>query len=232
MASLTVENYVKAVFKISLARDGRATTGQLAMELKVSPGTVTSMLKNLSLNGLAAYTPYEGVRLTESGEALARRIVRRHRLLELFLAEVLNLDWHEVHDHAEHLEHAFSDDLIDRVDAYLGYPDYDPHGDPIPRADGLLEPLAAEPLLSCPVGQQFRVVRVLDQSPGFLRMLDEWGLRLGTSGEVVGHRSEQDEIIVCFQGRQLTLGRQAAENLLVVVSADSPVPSGQPVMVE
>jgi DtxR family Mn-dependent transcriptional regulator len=232
VASLTVENYVKAVFKIATAGNGRATTGQLAAELSVSPGTVTSMLKNLSQNGLAAYTPYEGVRLTESGEALALQILRRHRLLELFLARVLALDWNEVHEHAEHLEHAIRDDLIDRIDAYLGHPECDPHGDPIPRADGSLTHRRAEPLVSCPVGSQFCVTRVVDQSPGFLRRLDEWGVELGSAGQVIGRCTQANEITVCLHGREVTLGGQAAEKLLVVIPAEAPLLPPQPVPVE
>ena len=137
MASLTVENYVKTIYQICAASGARpAATGQLAAALGVSPGTVTSMLKTLSESSLATYTPYEGVRLTHAGSALALRVIRRHRLIELFLVKTLNLAWDEVHEEAEHMEHAVSDRLIDRIDAFLGHPDTDPHGDPIPRRDG------------------------------------------------------------------------------------------------
>ena len=108
----------------------------MAEALGVSPGTVTSMLKTLSESGLAEYVPYEGARLTEAGRTLALRVVRRHRLIELFLVRTLELTWDEVHAEAENMEHAVSDLLVDRIDAYLGYPETDPHGDPIPKADG------------------------------------------------------------------------------------------------
>ena len=115
MPSLTVENYVKTIYQIALEQDGRpAATGQLATALSVSPGTVTSMLKTLSESGLATYAPYEGARLTVSGEALALRVVRRHRLIELFLVKTLDLTWDEVHEEAENMEHAVSDRLVDR----------------------------------------------------------------------------------------------------------------------
>src|SRR6187549_4175838 len=128
MASLTVENYLKAIYQISgRAEAGVASTGALAEALSVSPGTVTSMLKTLDESNLATYTPYEGVRLTPSGQALALRVLRRHRLIEQFLSETLNLSWDEVHEEAEHMEHAVSDWLIDRIDAYLGHPPTDPH---------------------------------------------------------------------------------------------------------
>jgi DtxR family Mn-dependent transcriptional regulator len=136
LPSLTVENYVKAIFKTSQGEaDGRATTGRLAAELHVSPGTVTSMLKTLAESGLATYTPYEGVRLTEAGRLLALRMLRRHRLIELFLSDALGLDWDQVHDDAERMEHVASDFLIERIDEHLGHPKYDPHGDPIPTEE-------------------------------------------------------------------------------------------------
>ncbi|HEX5446471.1 MAG TPA: metal-dependent transcriptional regulator, partial [Pirellulales bacterium] len=186
MASLTVENYVKAIFQICFAQSGRpAATGQVAAALSVSPGTVTSMLKTLSESGLATYAPYEGVRLTAAGSALALRVMRRHRLIELFLVKTLKLAWDEVHEEAEHMEHAVSDRLVDRIDEFLGFPQTDPHGDPIPRADGSLEMLASRTLAECPVGFQFCLVRVVDQSSEFLRFLTESGLPLGARGEVV-----------------------------------------------
>ena len=134
MPSLTVENYVKAIYLI--AARGRAdvavATGELAQALDVSPGTVTGMLKTLSEADLATYTPYEGARLSPAGRRLALKVLRRHRLLELFLAQTLEMTWDEVHEEAEHMEHAASDRLVDRIDDYLGHPAVDPHGDPIP----------------------------------------------------------------------------------------------------
>ena len=138
--SLTVENYVKTIALIAArSQPGAAVgTGELAQALHVSPGTVTGMLKTLSEASLATYTPYEGARLTAAGERLALKVIRRHRLLELFLARTLQMSWDEVHEEAEHMEHAASERLVDRIEAFLGYPAVDPHGDPIPRADGSL----------------------------------------------------------------------------------------------
>ena len=186
MPSLTVENYLKAIYKIGGRKGGgQATTGRIATELGVSPGTVTSMLKTLSESNLASYTPYEGVQLTPAGRKLALRVLRRHRLIELFLVETLQLNWDEVHDEAEHMEHAVSDFLVDRIDAFLGHPATDPHGDPIPTADGSLCTPGGQSLVECASGAQFRLARVLDQSPEFLRYLTDAGLGLGTSGQVV-----------------------------------------------
>ncbi len=188
MPSLTVENYVKTIALIA-ARNPAGTlvgTGELAQALNVSPGTVTGMLKTLSEANLATYTPYEGARLTDSGQRLAMKVIRRHRLLERFLAETLTMSWDEVHEEAEHMEHAASERLIDRIDAYLGYPAVDPHGDPIPRADGSLAETEGVPLARCQPGQHFRVVRVIDQDPAFLRYLSECGLELHADWRTAG----------------------------------------------
>lgn len=216
MPSLTVENYVKTIFQICFAQAGRpAATGQIAATLNVSPGTVTSMLKTLSESGLATYAPYEGVRLTPAGSALALRVVRRHRLIELFLAKTLNLSWDEVHEEAEHMEHAVSDRLIDRIDVYLEYPQFDPHGDPIPRADGTLDTPPSRTLAQCQAGSRFRLARVVDQSPEFLRFLTDSGLPLGTHGEVISNKFDAEVMTVAVNGQTTELGREAAQNLLV-----------------
>jgi DtxR family Mn-dependent transcriptional regulator len=215
VASLTVENYVKAIYQIGAANGGPAATGQLAASLGVSPGTVTSMLKTLSESNLAEYTPHHGARLTHAGNALALRVIRRHRLIELFLAKTLDLTWDEVHDEAEHMEHAVSDLLVDRMDAFLGYPNSDPHGDPIPRADGSLDAPSTQSLAACAEGERFRLVRVVDQSPEFLRYLTTADLALGSQGRVVANRPEAGLVSVEVAGRTTSLGRDLAEKLLV-----------------
>ena len=216
MASLTVENYVKTIFMICNRSEGSsAATGEIAQAMQVSPGTVTSMLKTLSESSLATYTPYEGARLTDAGRALALRVLRRHRLIEEFLVKTLQLSWDEVHEEAEHMEHAVSDLLVDRMDHFLGHPEFDPHGDPIPRADGTMNPAANRRLADCEVGEKFCLARVLDQSPEFLRYLSSTGLPLGTEGEIVACGTEAGVITVLTGGSQTTLGREAAEKLLV-----------------
>ena len=221
MASLTIENYVKTVYQ-TCARQGNspAGTGQIASSLGVSPGTVTSMLKTLNESGLAEYTPYEGVRLTDSGRKLALRVLRRHRLIELFLSQTLELSWDEVHEEAENMEHAVSDHLIDRIEKFLGYPTTDPHGDPIPRADGTIEITTSRSLAEAPVGELFRLVRVLDQSPEFLRYLSETGMSLGVEGKVEANRHESGVVSVRIDAgeaarAETTLARDVAEKLLI-----------------
>ena len=216
MPSLTVENYVKTIYQISSEADGApAATGKIAQALGVSPGTVTSMLKTLSEGALATYTPYGGVKLTGAGEALAMRVVRRHRLIELFLVNTLNLSWDEVHEEAEHMEHAVSDRLIDRIEQSLGYPEVDPHGDPIPKADGSVRHASGRRLSACSDGDSFRLARVKDQSTEFLRYLSDNGLSLGARGRVVSNSDEAGVVTISVDGAETTLGLDAAAKILV-----------------
>jgi DtxR family Mn-dependent transcriptional regulator len=217
--SLTVENYVKAIYQIAArGRPGEAVaTGELAQALSVSPGTVTGMLKTLSEASLATYTPYEGARLTASGERLALAVLRRHRLVELFLVRTLKMPWDEVHQEAEHLEHAVSDRLIDRIDAALGHPVVDPHGDPIPRADGSLPEPGGIPMSALASGQRFRLSRVVDQDPAFLRYLTDCGLDLGTVAELIENRPEAGALVLAVQDRRVALGHDAAGKVLVTI---------------
>ncbi len=197
-----------------------------AQALNVSPGTVTGMLKTLSEANLATYTPYEGARLTDSGQRLAMKVIRRHRLLERFLAETLTMSWDEVHEEAEHMEHAASERLIDRIDAYLGHPAVDPHGDPIPRADGSLAETEGVPLARCQPGQFFRVVRVMDQDPSFLRYLSECGLELNATGELLENRPEAGALVCKLGGRSIALGLTAAGKVLVIIASEGGSASG------
>lgn len=215
--SLTVENYVKTIALIAARGPTGAPvgTGELAHALRVSPGTVTGMLKTLSEANLATYTPYEGARLTGAGRRLALKVIRRHRLLELFLARTLEMTWDEVHEEAENMEHAASERLIDRIEAFLGFPTVDPHGDPIPRADGSLTEPEGLPLSQCPGGQRFRVVRVMDQDPAFLRYLSESGLELHAGGEVLENRPESGAVVCLLGERSVALGLSAAAKVLV-----------------
>lgn len=222
MASLTIENYVKTIYLIATRRveGAPAATGEIAQALAVSPGTVTGMLKTLTEAGLITYTPYEGARLTLGGRGLALKVLRRHRLVELFLSETLQMPWDEVHEEAEHLEHAVSDRLVDRIEAHLGYPAVDPHGDPIPRADGSVAEPPGQPLSDLPPLQRFRIVRVVDQEPTFLRYLTECGIDLGTEGTLIENRPEAGALV--FQGgdRPIALGRSAAGKVLVIPMTD------------
>ncbi len=220
MPSLTVENYVKTIWQLMATQEGRpASTGQIATALGVAPGTVTSMLKTLDAARLATHRPYEGVALTRAGRVLALRVIRRHRLIELFLLRTLEMTWDEVHDEAEHLEHAVSDLLVDRIDAFLGHPEVDPHGDPIPRADAQSMPrtddAAVRSLAECEPGVRFQLARVLDQSPPFLRYLTESGLDLNATGAVERNPDGAGLMLIRVGDLRLSLAIDAAGKLLV-----------------
>jgi len=220
VASLTVENYAKTIYQLSASQDGRpASTGQIAAALGVAPGTVTSMLKTLDAARLATHRLYEGVALTRAGRMLALRVIRRHRLIELFLMKTLGMSWDEVHDEAEHLEHAVSDLLVERIDAFLGRPEVDPHGDPIPPADAHrlddAEEAATRPLAECGAGTGFRLTRVLDQSSEFLRYLTDCGLGIGSEGRVERNPDGAGLMRVRVEGRDLALALDAAGKLVV-----------------
>src|SRR5438309_5829771 len=172
MPSSTVEDYLKQIYLQQQADpDQPVATGRLAEVMGVVPGTVTSMIKALADSGLVAYEPRGGTRLTRGGEQLALHVLRRHRLVELFLVKVLGLDWSEVHDEADNLEHAISEKVLQRIDEYLGHPSADPHGDPIPTAKGKLT--VADPqldsLADCSLHRSVRVARVVDQESAFLQ---------------------------------------------------------------
>jgi len=216
MPTLTIENYVKAIYLLAQGTDHEAVaTGQIATALGVLPGTVTSMLKTLNESRLATYTPYEGVRLTPAGQALALRVLRRHRLIEQFLAHTLKMSWDEVHEEAEHMEHAVSDALVDRIDEYLGYPATDPHGDPIPQADGTVAAVADRSLADCAVGERFRLARVTDQSPRFLRYLSQMGLEIGAQGSLLENNPAADRLRIRLGGESCAISREAAGKLMV-----------------
>jgi DtxR family Mn-dependent transcriptional regulator len=155
LPSSTVENYLKAIYLGQSALNGEdhlVPMGQVASAVGVAPGTATTMVKALAESGLAEYEPYSGVRLTDAGEKLAGLVLRRHRLVELFLVQVMGMSWAEVHEEAEQLEHVVSERLIERIDEMLGRPTHDPHGDPIPDPDGAITRRDLDTLLTCPIG--------------------------------------------------------------------------------
>ena len=196
------------------------TMGQIASALGVAPGTVTSMVKTLAGSGLVAYEPYSGVSLTEAGRQLAVHVLRRHRLVELFLVQVMGMDWSEVHDDAEHLEHAVSDRLIERMDEMLGRPEVDPHGDPIPSARGVVEEPLLPDLLRCPRELMLTVARVTDQQPEFLQLVEREGLKPGSRIRVLERDEAADTVRLSRDdGESLSLGFRAASKILVTVDS-------------
>ena len=219
LPSQTVENYLKTIYLAQIASsssDALVPMGQIANTLGVVPGTATTMIKTLAESGLVRYEPYFGVRLTPAGEKLAGVVVRRHRLIELFLVKVLGMSWAEVHDEAERLEHAVSERLIDRIDEMLGRPAVDPHGDPIPSPEGRLNPVDHANLLGAPQHVPLVVTRVTDQDPGFLRFVEERHLKPGDSVIIEQRNAEADSIQLQIDGGQsITIGTRAASKVLV-----------------
>ena len=219
LPSSTVENYLKAIYhgQALLAKDARLVSmGQVAAALNVTPGTATTMVKALAESGLAEYEPYSGVRLTAAGEKLAALVLRRHRLVELFLVQVLGMSWDEVHEEAEQLEHVVSDRLIELIDRMLGRPTHDPHGDPIPTAEGTIPPGHHDSLLTCPLDTPLRVTRVSDQDPAFLRFIESNGLKPGQGIEVDSRDAAADSVRLRMAGgATMTIGARAASKVLV-----------------
>ena len=175
MISSTVENYLKELFLLEPRGEKQIATGELAKALDVTPGSATSMIKTLAEAGLVEHRPHYGVKLTSQGRTLAVHVVRRHRIVELFLVNILGMDWGEVHDEAEQLEHVVSDGVITRMDDLLGHPTHDPHGDPIPDSGGTLPTRSLKLLSFCKEGENVSIARIGNQDTGFLKFAEEIG---------------------------------------------------------
>lgn len=216
MPTSTVEDYLKCILLEQRDPEALVTMRQISSALSVAPGTVTAMMKTLSDSGLLSYEPYSGVRLTPSGRQLAMHVLRRHRLIELFLVKVMGMDWSEVHAEAEELEHAVSERLIERIDEMLGYPSTDPHGDPIPDAYGKVEEVVLPSLAVCDPGVLLKVARVGDQSREFLQLLERRGLKPGSQLTVESRDEAADAVELRLDsGEGMTLGFRAASKIFV-----------------
>jgi DtxR family Mn-dependent transcriptional regulator len=218
LPSSTVENYLKAIYQgQSALTDGLRLVpmGQVASALGVTPGTATTMVKALAESGLAEYEPYSGVRLSAAGERLAGLVLRRHRLVELFLVQVMGMRWDEVHDDAEQLEHVVSEKLIQRIDEMLGRPTHDPHGDPIPDPEGAIAHRHLDNLLTCPIDTPLKVTRIADQDPAFLRFIEKNDLKPGQSVQVENRDAAADAVWLVARGQRIMIGARAASKLLV-----------------
>jgi len=213
MPSESVQDYLKAIWK--LERDGPASTSALAAELGVTPASATAMVKKLAGLGLVEHERYRGVRLTPSGERAALEVIRHHRLLELYLMKALGLGWDEVHAEAERLEHHLSEDLESRIDAALGHPTHDPHGDPIPTAE--LELVADETrwLTEVADGTEAVVSRVPDGDPELLRYLASLGIIPDQPIVLVGRAPFDGPVTIEIGGARHAIGLAVAEQIRV-----------------
>lgn len=215
LTDVALENYLKGIYQLG-ARDGcRVKTKALAEHLEVSLPSVTGMLRSLADEELVDYRPYQGVDLTEHGRSVALRIIRNHRLIETFLVTALGFRWDEVHDEAEVLEHAISPKLAAAIEHYLGFPKYDPHGDPIPSAEGEVEPRRSFDLSKAALGSSAVVTRIRDQSPDFLRYLEELGLVPGAQLDVIEIVPFDGPIRVRCGGRETSLSRSQLDRIEV-----------------
>jgi DtxR family Mn-dependent transcriptional regulator len=211
-----VANYLKAIYR--LEQSGLpAETKRMGMILGgIKSSSVTAMIKRLADLGLLDYRPYQGVSLTPAGRRISLTLLRRHRLLELFLVKELGYPWEEVHEEADRLEHHASPAFVERVAAKLGYPEFDPHGDPIPDADGCLPARETMSLAECPPGREMLVFRVLDQSPEQLAFYRERGLMPGSSVTVSARDSSSGTILIRAAGRDLSMDSRSAATILMI----------------
>ena len=215
MPTKAEENYLKAIIKIADRDKHSVSTNAVAKEMQTSAASVTDMLKRLSEKQLVHYEKYKGVNLTESGRRLATGLIRKHRLWEVFLLEHLNFQWDEVHDIAEELEHIDSEELVNRLDAFLGNPKFDPHGDPIPSVDGKFTLRFQLPLTQLESAQKAMVVGVREHTPHFLKHLDDLGVAIGTPLTLLERFGYDDSLKVMLNGKAVILSAKVGHNILV-----------------
>jgi DtxR family Mn-dependent transcriptional regulator len=223
LRSAAVEDYAKAIFALQARTAGPVSTNALAERLRITPGSVSAMLKKLDELGLTTHEPYRGVRLTPAGRRLALEVIRHHRLLESFLADSLGMPWDRVHAEAEILEHVLSEDLEQLIARKLGDPTVDPHGDPIPGADLELDEPSTRTLESLDAGARGVLVRVSDSDPEMLRYLAECGIAPGDRFAVRARQPFGGPLFVTFAGREHAIGGQLARAMRVqLASAAAP----------
>ncbi len=218
MYTFTEENYLKAIYHLSDSSDKGVSTNAIAERLETKPASVTDMLKKLSDKKLLVYKKYQGVSLTDEGKTVAIRTVRKHRLWEVFLVKKLEFGWEEVHEIAEQLEHIQSTKLTDRLDEFLAYPKYDPHGDPIPNKDGIFPNRSDQTLTECSVGETAILKGVKDTDPEFLKYLKKLNLTLGEELLIKEKESYDNSMLVeLSDNTQINLSQQVSGNLYVTV---------------
>lgn len=216
MNSFTEENYLKAIFKLLEKGEKAVSTTALSARMNTKAATVTDMIKRLAEKKLINYEKYQGVTLTEKGKAIAISIIRKHRLWEVFLVEKLHFKWDEVHEMAEQLEHVKSEELVNRIDAFLNFPKFDPHGDPIPDSKGIFNRKKSLLLAEIHAGQKCIMTGVVDHSVNFLQYLDKVGLSIGKEIKLIEVVGFDKSIQVQLNGKEkIFLSHEVAKNLLV-----------------
>ena len=215
MFTFSEENYLKTIYHISSSSNKGVSTNAIAKKLKTKASSVTDMIKKLAEKQVLVYKKYQGVLLTEEGETAAALIVRKHRLWEVFLVEKLNFNWDEVHDVAEQLEHIKSSKLINEIDALLGFPKHDPHGDPIPDSEGNLHQIEKKLLSTLKINDTGICVGVKDSSSAFLQFLDKLQIALGQKVEVLEKEDFDDSMTIKINQKKIIISHKIANNLYI-----------------
>lgn len=214
MPSEQIENYLKNIYKIQTL-EGKVSTSSLSEKLQISPASVSEMIKKLADEGSLTHTPYKGVELTESGKRAALKIVRKHRLWEMFLVEILHFGWDEIDEEAERFEHIMSDKMEDKIDEVLGFPSVDPHGDPIPTKSGTVKTVRSFALTNVEEGSTVRVVRVNDANAELLQYASSIGLSLNKKIAVKQRMKFDNSLIIKIGSKELTISATLADNIFV-----------------
>lgn len=215
MFSQSEENYLKAIYHLGITSVNGVSTNAIAKKLSTKASSVTDMIKKLADKNVLIYKKYQGVKLTEEGKKTAALIVRKHRLWEVFLVEKLNFNWDEVHDVAEQLEHIKSSKLINEIDALLGFPKFDPHGDPIPDTNGNLHLIEKKLLSTLHINETGICIGVKDSSASFLQFLDKQQIALGQEVEVLEKEDFDDSMTIKINDKKMTVSNKIANNLYI-----------------
>lgn len=215
MLSISEENYLKAIYKWQTINNSSVSTNQIAEELSTKPASVTDMIKKLSEKKYCSYIKYKGVSLTETGFKIAVNIVRKHRLWEFFLVEKLGFGWEKVHAIAEQLEHIDSPELVEKLDFFLQFPKWDPHGNPIPNKKGELPKRKNKLLTSCKIGGRYVLLGVKNDTPPFLTYLNKVELQLGTELIIEDFHDFDGSFLVRFNNKNIQISNQVANSLIV-----------------
>ena len=215
MYSLAEENYLKAIYHLEQKIQGEVSTNAIAERMETKPSSVTDMVQKLAEKEVLSYKKYKGTLLTPNGRRIAANVIRKHRLWEVFLVDKLNFHWDEVHEIAEQLEHVHSEELVTRLDKYLGNPDFDPHGDPIPDKDGNIKRTEKKLLSELLKNQRGVCVGVKESSSDFLQYLDKKNISIGTKITVLGKEFFDGSMVILVKRDQFFVSKKIAENLYV-----------------
>lgn len=214
MASEQIENYLKNIYKLQ-KEEGKVTTSSLSKNLNISAASVSEMIKKLAEEGTLTHTPYKGVELTSAGQLQALRIIRKHRLWEMFLVDVLKFRWDEIDEEAERFEHIMSEKMEDKIDEVLGYPVVDPHGDPIPTREGKIHHIESVPLSDIEEGLTVKIIRVSDANSELLQYASSIGLALNKKIRVKQKMNFDQSLVISINGKEQVISQQIGKSIFV-----------------